>query len=122
MDQKVGKVTGPEVVVRVGHLSRLPVSTVSLVSQGEMVCCSISPPKANSDFMLSTPDTASKIGSLMVFTGTSQYRRAPLGDDPLADFIAAAGHVPRPSVSAEGEREVSVVYAARYEMISFPMP
>jgi len=87
-----------------------------------MVCCSISPPKANSDFTLSMPDTASKIGSLMVFRRTSQYCCAPLGDDPLANFIAAAGHVPRPSVSAAREREVSVVYAARCEMISFPMP
>ena len=92
-------------VIRVGHLFRLCELNLSLVSHGGMVGCSISPPKTNSNVMLSTPDTASKIGNIM-FTGALQHRREPSGDATLANLVAAAGHVPRSTVPAEGEREI----------------
>lgn len=93
MGQKVGKITGPGVVIRVGQLSRLRGDSLSSVSHRENVCCSICLPKTNRDFLLSTLDTASKIRSVMVFAKALQYRREPHGNASLANFAVAAGHV-----------------------------
>jgi hypothetical protein len=127
MDQKVGKVTGPLVGTWTGHLSRLlgVLPLLALMSRGAMVCCSIFPPRTSSDFGVSTLDTASKVCSLSVSTGALEDRRDALDDDPFANFVAAAGHVPRISVPGKEERGVSMVYAVyapKRRMISGPMP
>jgi hypothetical protein len=113
MDQIVGKVTGPLVGVRIGHLSRLlglnPV--LAHVSRAAVACCSIFPPRTNSNFGLFTPDTALKVCSLTVSTGALGDRPDALDDDPCANFVAAVGHAPRISVPGEEEQRVSMVYA-----------
>jgi hypothetical protein len=93
MDQKVGKITGPGAVIRVGQLSRLLEDSLSPVFRREIVYYLICPPKTNSDFLLSTLDTALENRSVMVFAKVWQYRREPHGNAPVANFAVAAGHV-----------------------------
>ena len=93
MDQKVGKITGPVVVIRVGQLSRQLGVSLAPLSRREIICCSIRPPKTNSDFLLPTLDTPSKSRSVMVFAKVLQYCREQHSNAPLANFAVAAGHV-----------------------------
>jgi hypothetical protein len=127
MDQKVGKVTGPLVVMRIGHLSRLRGLNPLLVhgSGVTVLRCPIFPPRISSDFGLFMPDTASQARSFKVSTGTLEDRPEALDDDPFAGFVAAAGHTPGISVLGKEGRGVSMVnalYAPKREMRSCPMP
>jgi len=127
MDQIVGKVAGPLVGMRIGHLSRLlglsPV--LAHVSRAAVACCSSFLPTTNSDFGLFTSDTASKVCSLTVSTGALGDCPDALGDDPCANFVAAVGHAPRISAPGEEEQRVSMVYAVyapKREVIPCPLP